>query len=328
MSIKVYFADNYKLGQYSGIFTDLLNKSDIFKKNGIDIVSTIKASNVVLANKTDCFFKYLKKPVIICERYDSTSIGSSYHYYSDPSVKAVFKNYIPRDKKMLLEETVKKRYHYSILSDIYNDLTIPKESVHQDTEKYIDKFRCVLWYLPYSHLDTNKHMRHIVSIRNTEKKDIDIFCIFHEHKDVLGTHRNKIGEIVKSKLGDRYNIVFGSNYDQNTYHSLLSRSKICIAPWGLGERIALDQKGLLAGCVLLKPDSDYVLTYPDLYQEKYYVKFKQDLSDIEDICVEVLTNLDKYRVRTEEANKLLEENDVDTMIKQICDNIKDVMSKK
>jgi hypothetical protein len=324
MKLKIFIADNYILGKPSTVFDQLLHKQEEFEKHGVTIVDKVKQCDIVLANQMDCYFEYLKKPVIICERYDASSIGCSYHYYSHKSVKAIFKNFIPRDKELLLADTVNKRYHYSILADIYDE-DHKKEKIHAETPKFLHKFRQVTWFLPITHLDLNKHNKLCNTLRGTVEKDIDIFCISHDHEQVLEKHRREIREKVESELKD-YKTIIGNNFNQNDYHSYLARSKVCIAPWGLGERIALDQKAILSDCIVIKPDTDFVLGFPDIYNENYYVKIKQDLTDLVDVCKYVLQNYDKYKIRTERALNLLNNVTYETYIENICQKIKEVYS--
>ena len=325
--LKIFFADNYKLGQPSTVFDLLLSQPNIFEKYGVQLVETIKESNLIVANRMDCFFTHSKRPVIICSRYDSSSLGSSYWNYSDPLVKAVFTDYLPRDKEHLKNETIKKRYHYKILHDLYgSDYKIDEQL--KDIDKYLYKIRQVSWFIPYTHLSLNKHMKFCSENRYKMEKDIDIFCVFHSHdKDsMLAEHRKNIQNIVKGMKDLK--VVYGNNLDQNEYHEKLLRSKICIAPWGLGERIAVDQKGILAGCIVLKPDTDFLLTFPDLYNEKYYVKFNQDLSNMEEVCRNTLANHKSLIKKTTEAIELFNNTTYEKYVERFCDNVKEVYKSK
>ena len=324
---KVFFADNYKLGEASTVFDLLLTDPVIFEKYGVQIVNNIKKCDLVIANQMDCYFTHCKKPIIICSRYDSSSLGASYWNYSNPLVKAVFEDYLPRDKKQLTTPTIQKRYHYAILHDIYGS-DFNYDPPIRDIDKYLDKIRQVSWFIPYTHLDMNKHMKICREGRGTVEKDIDIFCIFHKHdkNTILTEHRQSVEDIVSCMT--EYTTVYGYGYDQQEYHDTLLRSKICIAPWGFGERIASDQKGILAGCVLLKPDTDFLLSFPDLYNEKYYVKFKQDLSDLKEICENTLNDYDNMIKRTIAGQELFDSVTYDTYVEQFCKNVKEVHGMK
>lgn len=319
--IKIYLADNYKIGEPSTVYDDLFEKPDLFEKYGVKVVDKIKECDIIIASRTDCYFKHCKKPVILCEKYDSSCIGTSFHYYSDPNVIAVFKNFMPRDPQILMHDTLHKRYHYHLLSNMYKTDEKPEE-INNETKNYLHKFRQVTWFLPYTHLPSNKHMQIFQNTTGQIDKDIDIFCVFHKHSGILADHRKKIKETIE-KMTD-LTIVTGSDLDQNDYNLTLLRSKICIAPWGLGERIALDQKGILAKCIVLKPDTDFVQFFPDMYDEKYYVKFKLDLSDLEEKCREVLKNYSKYMERTIAASKLFQTAKYENYVEKFCQAIKEV----
>ena len=51
----------------------------------------------------------------------------------------------------------------------------------------------------------------------------------------------------------------------SVYAEWLSRAKLSVCMWGLGERTACDEMAMLAGAVLLKPDTSFVESFPDVY---------------------------------------------------------------
>jgi len=319
MSVKVCFIENFNLGSHSDKFEWLKNK-EIMEKYGVIIVDKMKGSDIVIAGAMDCEIEHTKRKVILCERYDACTIGSSYHYYSHPNVIAVFKDYMPRDKSILTECLLKKRYHYNILNKIFST-GFEEDTPQSGLEEYIHKFKQVSWFSNYTHLDINKHMKFCAEKRGSYAKTIDIFCVYNIHDEPINTQRAAITKILNEM--ESTTIVAGSGFGQTEYHESMMKSKIVVAPWGIGERIAADQKAILCNCVLVKPDTDYVLTYPDLYQDKYYVKCKHDLSDLKEICVDILNNYEKYLTRTNDAFALITETTKEKYIEQFCIAIKE-----
>merc|ERR1711884_679994 len=54
-----------------------------------------------------------------------------------------------------------------------------------------------------------------------------------------------------------------------------------LCPWGLGERTACDEHAVLAGAVLLKPNTDYVEAVPDFYRDGVnYLALNTNFSDL------------------------------------------------
>jgi hypothetical protein len=323
--MKICFIDNYLFGLPSHKLDDIID-TKIMKEFDITQVDKIKEADILIACRVDCELIHSKKPIILCERYDSLSIGTVPTYYSYKNVISIFKDYLPRDLSTLLKPTVKKRYHFKILQDIYNT-NIDEDCILPDIEHYLHKFRMVPWGLAqYTHLPINKHMKYCVESSGNFDKTIDIFCVCHQHESPLSNHRNNIKDIIKNMKN--VNVYCEDNVNMITFHEKLASSKIVVAPWGLGKRIASDQKAILCDCVLVKPDSDDVLTFPDLYQEKYYVKCKPDLSDLEDICNMILNDYDTYLERTRAANKLLLSITAESFQRNFYKNIKEVYQSK
>ena len=79
------------------------------------------------------------------------------------------------------------------------------------------------------------------------------------------------------------------------YCKLLSKSKVCVSPWGFGERCHRDSEALLAGCVLVKPQSSQVETWPDIYREgETYLRCRPDFADLPEIVARVCNNWPRY----------------------------------
>ena len=323
--MKIYIVDNYNFGIKSDKFDSIIDKK-IMEEFDIEIVDKIKKADILLACRVDCEIIHSKKNVIICERYDSLSIGTVPQYYSYNKVKAIFKDYLPRDMDILLKPTIKKRYHFKLLEDIYKT-GIEDDCILPDIKNHLHKFRMVPWGLSqYTHLPLNKHMKYCIDNIKECKKTIDIFCVCHTHEQPLSNHRNHIKEIIKNI--DGVNVFCEDNVNIIRFHEKLMASKIVVAPWGLGKRIASDQKAILSGCVLIKPDSNDVVTFPDIYQDIYYVKCKPDLSDLEDVCMDVLNDYDTYLERTKKAQELIKSVTIETFQRNFYENIKDVYQSK
>ena len=140
----------------------------------------------------------------------------------------------------------------------------------------------------------------------------------------LRTHREHMKKTVRGMKNLK--VFCEDNVSSKEFHDKLLASKIVISPWGLGSRIASDQKAILSGCILVKPDTDFVKTVPDLYQEQYYVKCKYDLSNVEEVCHMILQNYDQYFLKTQNAKKLFDSVKIEDYQKNFCKNITDCVS--
>lgn len=318
--IKIFIEDNYDLIR-SNKWNYLLKYSKDFEKYGIKLVDNIKNCDIILCNYVRAELLYLKKKIIICERIDCTPLDKSYYHIDNPLVIGIFKEFISRNKSLQNNNTYCNRIHYKIINDIY------KITEHVDDKRIIKnnlhKIKCVPWnWHQYTHLSCNSNMLKCKELFKI-KKTLDVFCVCHPHlhSAILSKHRKEVVKIVKS-MGKKIKVFTNVIETHDEYNQTLSKYKICVAPWGIGERIALDQKAILAGCVLIKPDSDYVKSYPDLYQEQYYVKCKQDLSNLKNVINSVLKNYKFYYNKTCVARKMLLEYDEHKFVEHFCENIK------
>ena len=77
--------------------------------------------------------------------------------------------------------------------------------------------------------------------------------------------------------------------------SYLRQSKIVVCAWGFGERTGCEHGGWVHGALVVKPESDWVLSLPDMYRSNAtYVAVKADWSDLPTTLRHVLANYDGY----------------------------------
>lgn len=103
----------------------------------------------------------------------------------------------------------------------------------------------------------------------------------------------------------------------SVYAEWLSRAKLSVCMWGLGERTACDEMAMLAGAVLLKPDTSFVESFPDVYNPHFqlYVPIRHDLSDLESQISRVLSNYKDFAHMRYLAQQLLRSADHQQMLR-------------
>jgi len=80
------------------------------------------------------------------------------------------------------------------------------------------------------------------------------------------------------------------------YHSLMSKSKVCLSPFGDGEMCWRDFEAVVHGAILIKPDVSFIDTWPNIYRPmETYIPIKLDLSDLEEVIYTVTNNYSKYK---------------------------------
>jgi hypothetical protein len=80
-------------------------------------------------------------------------------------------------------------------------------------------------------------------------------------------------------------------------------SRAVLSPWGWGEACHRDYEAMLLGAVLIKPDSDYVEAWPDLYRGgATYVPCAVDCQDVAPLTREITDRWPEFRGMRERAH--------------------------
>lgn len=86
----------------------------------------------------------------------------------------------------------------------------------------------------------------------------------------------------------------------------LRHSKICFSPFGYGEVCWRDYEAIMAGAVLLKPDTAHIETEPDIFRPwETYVPVRWDLADLNDTLRRLLDDENMRRSISERAYSTL-----------------------
>ncbi len=79
------------------------------------------------------------------------------------------------------------------------------------------------------------------------------------------------------------------------YNFKLSRSKCVISPFGWGELAYRDFEGFYNKCILIKPNIDHLLTWPNFFvKDETYLDFAWDFSNLLDVVQSIKLNQKKY----------------------------------
>ena len=103
---------------------------------------------------------------------------------------------------------------------------------------------------------------------------------FEQHRTLA---RDSILEWAKQ---DSSTVVVGTSYEvtrafrHTDYCNMMKVSRVIVSPWGYGEFCHRDYEAILAGCVLVKPDTSFSDTWPELEAGKHYVPCRPDFSDL------------------------------------------------
>lgn len=100
--------------------------------------------------------------------------------------------------------------------------------------------------------------------------------------------------------------VSGRPWPMREYHRSIIDSKCVLCPWGWGESTHRDYEAMLLGAVMIKPDTDHVETWPDIYRAgETYVACEPDFSDVHEKIDHIVKHFDDYRPMREQARQLI-----------------------
>ena len=264
--------------------------------------------------------------VIVLEKNDSASVTSSnMKYINHPNLIAILKEYIYSDLRNYNFRFLLNRYHYSLTEgELDNKYSLADVKIKPEYHKIQQSS----WNLYQYSFVGHKKMERLKAVPHTVK-DIDILCISHPHAehDPLYNHRLKYKNIVLNSPELSEYTIKHESVSGREYMDILSRSKICIAPYGLGSRIALDQYGLIARCIVIKPEMDHVVVEPNIYTPDFMEFVDSNWNNLVEKILDILENYKKYSViattRRIQVLKFDEKYYVDTFIKKIHTIIED-----
>jgi hypothetical protein len=138
-------------------------------------------------------------------------------------------------------------------------------------------------------------------------KDLDVFCAMTMVNASVGVthHRGRAMETLERLTQLRTSLVRGRILSQADYMRLMRRARICVSPWGWGETTLRDYEAMYAGCVLIKPRTDFSESWP-VIDERHYVPCTVDFADLPEKIDYVLAHWDDYlEMRQRNRERLL-----------------------
>ena len=155
-------------------------------------------------------------------------------------------------------------------------------------------------------------------------KDVDVFCAMTMRYTSPGVthHRAQAMKILERLTHVRTALVRGRSLPQPDYMNLMRRARICVSPWGWGETTIRDYEAMYAGCVLIKPRTDFIESWP-VVDERHYVPCAVDFSDLSAKIDHVLAHWDDYtRMRQQNRERLLAARRPEALADRLADIIR------
>lgn len=233
---------------------------------------------------------------------DSANINNkNYRSLCRKNISLLIKEYTYRDPKLNHYQWLENRHHYNLLE---NNTKLVEKKEKCD----LSKIKTCSWNLYQYSFVANKSMKYMKDLSNVKKKDIDVFFVCHSHdkSPILSRHRRGILKILKkfeSETNAKCVLGVDINLKKRKYMDTIKRSKICVCPYGLGGRIALDQFALLAESIVVKPDMSYMMTDPMIYTKQYMEFFTMD--NLKSVLANILGNYEKYNKLAKKRKKMV-----------------------
>lgn len=253
---------------------------------GIEFVESGEDFILIHSSALDENMLSTKTPIAIMERTDSTNIIRKSELKL-PQVLGVIKNTILRPESLNNEPYYYGRYHNKIAWELmpeknnppYNiELTKPSPILTSDDLK---KVMCGYSFCHYNKMvDASRTRVHLKSPRQT---DLHFVGTTTYGTNLLATYHRTLA-LEKVKMLKKVTSITGSTRLRPLpqYINELLNTKIVLSPWGHGEACYRDYEAMFCGCVLLKPDSGFVNSWPDIFvNDITYIPCKADFSDLQ-----------------------------------------------
>jgi hypothetical protein len=122
----------------------------------------------------------------------------------------------------------------------------------------------------------------------------------------VAEHRRGCVTAIEQIKDARVVCISGRQLSTGDFWEHLRKSRICVSPWGWGAACHRDTEAMLAGCVVVKPQCDFVDTWPDVYRaNQHYVPCRLDFADLADVVEQILDRWDEYRDAREASRSYL-----------------------
>lgn len=227
------------------------------------------------------------KPMIIYERSGSASLHPERwrEHLRRPEVLGYAKETGFRDNSTYNAPHLRGRYHHTLIS---SEPGAPPQPVL--TEADLAKVSCIFQIYAQDRFDDVRFNRG----SKWRHRPTDVFFAGNVEYDVdlITEHRRSCCSKLFALKGRNSLIGAGRALAPATFHTALRESKIFVSPYGYGEYSWKDYEAIYSGCVLVKPNSDFVISHGfDIYDNgKNYISCRPDFSDLEEVIDEVLSN--------------------------------------
>lgn len=288
--------------QYLLQYMSKYNISDCKSANDSDIIIVTIHSYITNYHNNST---YSMKKYILVDTQDSCATNGI-KLCNDENILYLIKPHVLNPISLNNKLLTRGRYHLTNLNKLYKKVSPDSTDIKEtDYGNLLDKIKCLIphWYR-YREL-FNK------VIKPLNKRSIDVCFLgttsYHNMKNLTGNKLtgNKLNQELAGSLITQHrleciNAVNKLNYTTKTskhrikykdYISIVNDTKILVSPYGWGEFSHKDFQVTLLGCILIKPNSNNILSYPNIYEDGVTcISCKLDYSDLEEKVNYLLSN--------------------------------------
>lgn len=286
--LKIYIPENHK-HRNECLFRPYLTIQDYFRDIGIEFVFSgnnwdlawigqasyiDKSLSLKYSTKKGLEFveKFKGKDYILFDGQDSASLIGTWEVFKESEAKLLLKNSLYEDLKQYENNA-------NINGRIYWERPLKNHDPNLSHDLLLDETNLNPKFKNVKLSGTNwlSTVQPNFFQYKEAKKDIDVFAMFQypakenweygvKTSEYYSDHRQNCIEELK-KFPESVRVVTAENgkVPLEEYYSLMSRSKIVIAPFGYGEIAPRDLESAMVGAILIKPSMDHISTLPNVF---------------------------------------------------------------
>lgn len=262
---------------------------------------------------------------ILYDRADAATLSDHPFLRSliqDPRIRVWIREYTLRDPALHNVPMVSGRYHYTLISG-NAEPKMPRAVVPVSD---LGKIRTIMPVYSYPFFDLPRKFQRVP----LDRRRIALFYAgtIDYVEPIVTQHRRMAGKALETLENVPRLVGYGRVLQRATFLQTLTQTKIFLSPFGLGEFSWKDYEAIYAGCVLVKPEADFVTTYGfDIYgKNRYCVSCKHDFSDLKDIVDDILSNEARYQQLADQARaELLKAAELESYATDVAGVIKEAV---
>lgn len=312
----------------------------LLKKHNIEFVDSVNLCDIIVSqqvgyNPNLSFVKESKKDVIILEVNDTATIFNEEirKFIKEKKLKGFFKltNFKDLDNHNSEVTTKEGRFHANLMDPKQTIGKRRKQSIIF-TDNELEKIACAI----PGHLNFRmNHIRNTIpnsGLTTKHKRLIDVNFAgttdYTKNKNyvnlplddpklilpkMIANHRKTcLIESIRLKQYFGRNVLLADHKPMNQpqYWQSLYNSKICLSPWGFGGYNWRDYESIYLGSLLIKPDTDFLETYCDIYRSgKTYVSCFPSFTNLVEVVNYCLDNFSDFKEMLSFSHANLRENE-------------------